>query len=125
MTESNEYLEIYEHPGNGYERTMNFEGWRVAFLAYAERFGRITKLEKHTLTDEVFVLLKGSATLILGEELQSIDMLPYKLYNVKKNAWHAIQVSKYAKVLIVENHNTSLENTFYKNIPPIEPPFES
>ena len=120
LTKSNEYLEVYEYTGDGYERTMHFESWRVAFLHHEERFDKITKLERHALTDEVFVLLKGSATLILGEEQKKEDMQPYKIYNVKKNVWHAIKVSKDAKVLIVENHNTSLENTFYLPIPTIE-----
>ena len=120
LTKSNEYLEVYEYTGNGYERTMHFESWRVAFLHHEERFDKITKLERHALTDEVFVLLKGSATLILGEEQNKEAMQPYKIYNVKKNVWHAIKVSKDAKVLIVENHNTSLENTFYLPIPTIE-----
>ncbi len=120
LKERNEYLEIYEYDGVGYERTMNFESWRVAFLHHEERFDVITKLEKHQLTDEVFVLLKGTATLILGEELIKQPMEQCKLYNVKKGVWHAIKVSKDAKVLIVENHNTSLENTFYLEIPTIK-----
>ncbi len=120
LTKSNEYLEVFEYSGVGYERTMNFESWRVAFLHHEERFDVITKLEKHVLTDEVFVLLKGTATLILGEELIMQPMEQYKIYNVKKGAWHAIKVSKDAKVLIVENHNTSLDNTFYLNIDTIK-----
>lgn len=120
LTKQNDYLEVYEYTGVGYERTMNFESWRVAFLHHEERFDKITKLERHALTDEVFVLLKGSATLILGEEQLKEPLQPYKIYNVKKNIWHAIKVSKDAKVLIVENDNTSLDNTFYLDIPVIE-----
>ncbi len=120
LTKSNDYLEVYEYFGDGYERTMNFESWRVAFLHHEERFDIITKLEKHILTDEVFVLLKGTATLILGEELIKQPMEQCKIYNVKKGVWHAIKVSKDAKVLIVENHNTSLDNTFYLDIPTIK-----
>ena len=49
--------EVFEYNGVGYDRTMNFGEWRVAFLNYAERFDVIDKLERHMLTDEVFVLL--------------------------------------------------------------------
>lgn len=120
LVKSNDYFEIYEYDGIGYERTMNFESWRVALLNYEERFDVITKLEKHVLTDEVFVLLQGSATLIIGEE-QILEPLEHcKIYNVKKGVWHALKISKDAKVLIVENHNTSLDNTFYLDIPTIK-----
>ena len=33
------------------------------------------------------------------------------LYNVKQNTWHHLKVSKRAKVLVVENSNTTKENT--------------
>ena len=120
LIKKGKYHEVYEYNGIGYERTMNFEGWRVAILNHEERFDKITKLERHALTDEVFVLLKGTATLILGEELIKEELEPYKIYNVKKDVWHALKVSLDAKVLIVENHNTSLDNTFYLEIPTIE-----
>ena len=36
-----------------------------------------------------------------------------KIYNVKAAAWHALLLSEGSKVLIVENEDTSLENTEY------------
>lgn len=107
-------VEIYEYNGEGYDKTMNYGEWRVAFLNYAERFDieKMTKLERHTLTDEVFVLLFGEAQLVLEQKL--VPMEKGKIYNVPKNVWHGISVSKDAKVLIVENHNTSADNTEFK-----------
>lgn len=35
------------------------------------------------------------------------------IYNVKKGVYHALLMEKDAKVLIVENHNTSRDNTEY------------
>ena len=105
--------EVFEYNGVGYDRTMNFGEWRVAFLNYAERFDVIDKLERHMLTDEVFVLLEGRAVLIIGEDKKIVEMEKNKIYNVKQAVYHAIKVTKDAKVLIVENHNTSLDNTNY------------
>ena len=65
-------IEIYEYNGDGYNPTMYFENWRVAFLHYAERFDRIEKLERHLLTDEVFVLLKGKGVLFVSSELTEL-----------------------------------------------------
>lgn len=39
-----------------------------------------------------------------------------KIYNVKKGVWHQIFVSRDAKVLIVENHNTAAENSEYMQV---------
>ena len=79
-------------------------------------FDIIEKLERHLLTDEVFVLLSGKAMLLLGEKAQAVNMDTGKIYNVKKGAWHAIKVTPDAKILIVENHNTGFENTQYMSI---------
>ena len=106
-------LEIFTYDGSGYNPTMHFDSWRVAFLNYAEHFDTINKLERHMLTDEVFVLLNGQAVLLIGEKGQACHMESGKIYNVKKGVWHAIKVTPDAKVLIVENHNTCRENTQY------------
>ena len=105
--------EVFEYNGEGYDKTMNFGEWRVAFLNYAERFDVIDKLERHMLTDEVFVLLEGRATLIIGEDKKQVKMEKNKIYNIKQAVYHAIKVTKDAKVLIVENHNTSKDNSEY------------
>ena len=111
-------LEIKEYNDEGYSKVISFESWRVAILNYAERFDEryINKLERHILTDEVFVLLEGKAELIIGTEMIKCSMDKNKLYNVKAGSWHAINVSKDAKVLIVENEITSLDNTEYMEI---------
>ena len=108
-------LEIFEHNGVGYDPTMNFESWRVAIANFGEHFDkdRYNYLERHMLTDEVFVLLSGQATLIIGKEFSKIPLETGKIYNVKKGAWHAMLMEEDAKVLIVENHNTARENSEY------------
>ena len=79
-------------------------------------------MERHTQTDEVFVLLNGQATLILGgngpkvESIYQQVMEQGKLYNVKQNAWHTILLSRDASILIVENQDTGEENTEYCRI---------
>ena len=111
-------IEIFEYSGNGYKGIVNFESWRIAIANYAERFDKknIKSLSRHLLTDEAFILLNGSATLGIGEECAEVPMEPYKIYNVKKGAWHAIWMSEDAKVLIVENDNTNETNTEYMDI---------
>ncbi len=116
-----EELEIIRYDEDGYKAMVFFENWRVAFLRYAEHFDKagVKKLERHLLTDEVFVLLTGEASLIIGEEKKMVHMEKCKIYNVKKAVWHAIYVSKDAQVLIVENADTGKQNTEYREIEPI------
>ncbi|MBE5775791.1 MAG: hypothetical protein E7337_18035 [Clostridiales bacterium] len=106
-------IEIFEYDGVGYDPTMHFEAWRVAIANFGEKFdrSRYSYLERHMLTDEVFVLLTGQASLITGKDFCETPLQPCKIYNVKKAVWHALLMEKDAKVLIVENHNTSSENS--------------
>lgn len=112
----NNGIEICEYTGEGFSKVICYQSWRVAIINYAERFDRenINRLERHLLTDEVFVLLSGEATLV-GEQ-QELAMEPGKLYNVKAGEWHNIYVSRDAKVLIVENVETGPDNSEYKEI---------
>ncbi len=119
MTEQNEKtlvpegLEIKDYTGEGYDPTHCFGAWCVAFLNCAERFDKITYMERHLLTDEVFVLLSGTAELWIGKEATVVPMEKNLIYNVKQGVWHSIRVSRDAKVLIVENSDTAKENSEY------------
>ena len=66
-------------------------------------------------TEEMFVLLAGDATLY-GQAFDSasmevVMMKPLTIYCVPRGVWHHITVSQDASVLVVENRNTSKENT--------------
>jgi ureidoglycolate hydrolase len=110
-TFENENIEIYEYDGEGYEPSMHFGEWRVAIMNYSDQLASFGKYERHMLTDEVFVLLDGKATLIVGDGKDEVKMEKFKIYNIKKAVWHATVMSRDAKILIVENHNTSAENS--------------
>ncbi len=107
----NNDIEIYVNNESGYEPTMHFGEWRVAIMNCSNVWERVTKYERHLLTDEVFVLLEGKASLLVGEDRVVYKMEKNKIYNIKKGIWHGAQLSADAKVLIVENHNTSKDNS--------------
>ena len=111
-------LDIFEYSGDGYSRVVSGSKWTVASLNYAPRFDErnIVDLERHNVTDETFVLLSGSATLIVGDDAERILMEPLKIYNVRAGAWHNIFVSPDARVLVVENADTSKDNTEYLDL---------
>jgi len=116
-------LVIREYQGEGYRPLIDFGAWRVAILRWepGSRAEEIRSMERHTQTDEVFVLLEGWATLVIGGNQGKVDgiqakvMASGKLYNVKQNTWHAALLSRDASILIVENCDTGASNSeFYQ-----------
>ena len=117
-------LEIRDYQGEGYKPLVDYGEWRVAILRYLDSLHpeRIDSMERHTETDEVFVLLNGQAVLILGgrgersEGAYPKNMEIGKIYNVKRSVWHTILLSRDASVLIVENRDTGGQNSEYAQI---------
>jgi hypothetical protein len=115
---SESLIEIREHTKPDYMPLIDFQTWRVALINYTADYlpEKIDRMQKHTETDEVFVLLAGRCILFFGEgdesvtEVLAVDMELYKLYNVKKGVWHSHTLSEDARVLIVENRDTAYEN---------------
>jgi hypothetical protein len=112
-------LEIREHNEPDYKPLVDFQSWRVALMNYTPDLipEKINRMQKHTETDEVFILLAGKCILFLGEggervtAVHAVDMELNKLYNVKRGVWHSHTFSEDAKVLIVENCDTVDENS--------------
>ena len=107
-------IEKHTYNQDGFQVLKEFEGWKIGFLRYSERFSACAEMERHLETDEVFVLLKGNATLYTEEEV--CPMRRSILYNIPKGVWHHIVVSEDASVLVIENSNTSKANTQKKGV---------
>lgn len=107
-------IEIIGFQKEGYKPLVDFETWRVAVLKFCEdlKIENIKTMQKHLETDEVFVLLKGSCMLFLGgngespEHIRCVEMVPHKIYNIKKGVWHNHIMNEDGEVLIVENSDT-------------------
>lgn len=112
-------LEIHSCEGTGYQPLIDYDKWRVAILRYSDELlpGRIFAMQRHNETDEVFVLLEGRCILFIGEgkdsitSITGIDMEPRKIYNVRRGAWHSHTLNLEASVLIVENRDTTAQNS--------------
>ncbi len=110
-----ELLEVSEYGGEGYQPLIDFETWRVAILRWTDELlpENLDRAQRHDETDEVFVLLAGRCILFLldGDEVYAQDLEPLKLYNVKPGVWHTHTLSLDATVLIVENYDTTGDNS--------------
>ena len=116
---NNNLLEVRSSDGAGYQPLIDYDQWRVAILRYCDELTpeRIFTMQQHNETDEVFVLLEGRCILFIGEgydaitSINAVDMVPCKLYNVKRGVWHSHTLNNDASVLIVENRDTTIQNS--------------
>lgn len=115
----NDHIEKVAFPDSCYKPIIDFESWRVAVLRFCDDLipEKIENMQKHLETDEVFVLISGSCNLYsagtgdLPGEIIKVPMEMHKGYNVKKGVWHTHTLSEDAAVLIVENQDTSDDNS--------------
>lgn len=115
--------ELFEFSQEGYKSLMTYQNWRVAILNYIDdcSLDGLIYFEAHHETDEVFVLLDGSATLLFLDvnnekslSIEAVHLEKNKIYNVKKDVYHTQVLSIDAKLLIIEEDNTGdLNSTKY------------
>ena len=105
-------IEIFESHEEGFSPKIVFEGWKAAFITHSPQYDVLTEMKRHMESDEAFVLLSGGATIYTYDDvLTETVMEPRKLYNIKKATWHHVKVSPDALLFVVENSNTTKENT--------------
>ena len=56
-------MEKYSYNGEDFKAVLTTKGWKIGLLKYSKRFSKLCVWERHLKTDEVFVLLNGSAKL--------------------------------------------------------------
>ena len=112
-------IENYAFEGEGMQRVFENEKWTVGIKNWkpANDITGIDCLERHNKTDELFVLAEGSCTLIYanetesGLELGAVKMEPDKVYNIPATLWHNTVTCKDTKMILIEDSNTSMENS--------------
>ena len=117
-------LAVSAHEGAGYKPLVDYGVWRVAILNYAPELevAAITRMQRHNETDEVFVLLAGRCLLFTGEGGETVehvfaeDLRPGLVYNVRRGVWHHHTLSRDAKVLVVENRDTTYDNSPFTDL---------
>lgn len=126
MAEMGGLVEVKSWEEPGYKPLIFSDGWQVAIANYPPLISlekALEKIERHRNTDEVFVLLKGRAWLLLaprGEEVTEVkvvEMEKSKVYNVLAGVWHGLVASGDARWVIVENKDTHLTDVEYREIP--------
>lgn len=112
-------IESYVYAGEAMKRMYENEKWVVGIKNWkpGSDVTLINNLERHNKTDELFVLLCGSCTLIYAEEdngkmlFSGVKMEPNTLYNIPCTLWHNAIMSKDAKIIVIEDVSTGMDNS--------------
>ena len=108
-----------QHDGKGIGGEIAAKDYLCSFLNFLPRLvpEKVVSMQKHTETDETFVLLQGKAMLFLAdgedrpERISAVRLEPGRSYTVPLGVWHAPVMSEDAKIFLVENNNTVDRNS--------------
>ena len=114
----------YEFNGEGMQHVFENEKWTVGIKNWkpANDVTGIDCLERHNKTDELFVLVEGSCTLVYANETEggldfgAVKMEKDKVYNIPATLWHNTITCKDTKMILIEDSNTSMENSDILNL---------
>ncbi|HBT65640.1 MAG TPA: cupin [Ruminococcaceae bacterium] len=117
-------IQILDFDGEGMKRVFENEKWMVGIKNWKpanDRMG-IDMLERHNQTDELFVLLSGSCTLIYANEnngtleIEAEKMQPMRVYNIPRSLWHNTVTTKDVRLILIEDSSTGMENSDVLNL---------
>ena len=106
----------------GFEPIFHTPNFKCAYITLSPQyaFGKVKEMKRHNDSDEVFVLLSGSAVLLTREEGSTEytrTVLEYQTaYNVQQGTWHYLAVSEDALVFVAESGTMKKENTESMNV---------
>lgn len=112
-------VETYTYTGEAMKRVYENVKWTIGVKNWKPGSdpGMIDCLERHNETDELFVLVEGSCVLVYAEEAESglqfgsVKMEPGAVYNIPQSLWHNAITSKDAKLIVMEDVSTGMNNS--------------
>lgn len=112
-------IAAYAFSGEGMQRVFENEKWMVGIKNWkpANDITGIDMLERHNLTDELFVLVAGSCTLVSAVETPEglafgkVEMEPNKVYCIPATMWHNTVTKKDTRMILIEDSNTGMDNS--------------
>ncbi|WP_083235216.1 hypothetical protein [Acholeplasma laidlawii] len=98
--------ELFEFSQEGYKSLMTYQNWRVAILNYIDdcSLDGLIYFEAHHETDEVFVLLDGSATLLF------LDVNDEKSLSIEAVHLEKIKFIMLKKMYIIHKYYLLMQN---------------
>lgn len=112
-------IQVLEFDGEGMKRVFENGKWMVGIKNWkpTNDISGIDCLERHNQTDELFVLLSGSCTLLYADEengglnIKAEKMQPMRVYNIPRSLWHNTVTTRDVKLVLIEDSSTGAENS--------------
>lgn len=108
-------IEQYTYEGDGLQLVFDKGEWVVGIKNYksANDIENLKIFERHNKTDEQFILLQGSCTLLVldGQQVVGLKMETGKVYNIPTSIWHTTIMKPGTKMVLIERSGTSLDNS--------------
>ena len=113
------FIVIKEYDGEGVGGYQPCGDFMLSVLNFLPRLvpEQVVSMQKHTESDECFVLVSGRAMLFTAngedspETVGCIPLEPGKIYTVPKNVWHQPVMSRDAKIILAERTDTTDDNS--------------
>jgi len=114
-------LDIFYFQGSGFKPLVISSGWQVSQLNDCEALhsDTVDRIERHDGTDEVFLLVRGNATLVTAtkqagqHQFELVQMEQGVTYNIPSGTWHTIITTPRMQVMIVEKDHTHEHDVTY------------
>jgi mannose-6-phosphate isomerase-like protein (cupin superfamily) len=121
-------IDSKEFSGEGMQRVYENEKWTVGIKNWkpANDITGLDCLERHNKSDELFVLVDGSCTLLYANEeggklnIKAVPMEKGKLYTIPKTLWHNTVTKKGVKMFLIEDVSTGNANSDVRPLKPEE-----
>lgn len=112
-------IQSYSFDGEGMSPVYKNSTWMVGIKNWkpANDLGAIDCIERHNLTEELFVLLNGTCTLLYAHEgdeglrFGTVVMEPFRVYSIPRSMWHNTITTHDTKLILIEDSSTSSENS--------------
>ena len=109
----------YEFSGEGMTRVYENPKWMIGIKNWKPMndIANINCLERHNETDELFILLNGSCTLLYANEaegglkIEAVKMEPGRVYNIPRSLWHNTVTEHDTKLALIEDVSTGPSNS--------------
>lgn len=119
-------IKKFEYEGEGLTRVFENPKWMVGIKNWkpANDIANTNCLERHNLTDELFVLLAGECVLLYANEVNgkleigAVKMEPMKVYDIPATLWHNTVTKKDTKLILVEDSATGSANSDVLDLTP-------
>lgn len=103
-------LTVAVHEDPDFRAVHTFGSWCVGVLNSVPKYlpQGVDYFERHTKSDEIFLLQSGKCMLLLGGsgerpgDIHGVVLEPGKVYTVAQNGWHSCILLENTRVFIVE-----------------------